>query len=1825
MPSKKVKRKALPMPFIDLNALLKPEKPLRSTSTASNVEPVMDGIMTSSGIEPPFELDDPKHDPIFAKFDATTVNAASCERAQAQGEKENSSGEDMDISDDDASSTESEDSSVDISVSRQPKALSKVPERSKGQEKPTLPPQSEKKAAGGKGAPPSSTDEQATNTLRKGVEPVSRETIIQPEPQERANTPPPSDKDKESTTIEVETSTRKENVEQNRKTSKSSDEGPPRKRLRTDTDEAFSKSSSENKENASMQQLPWSTGIGETRRPRFDDEEEQRLFDKIDNMILEDEWEELKQKIEDDILQAEEADLMKRVDLSIQIAEEAMKPGGRVHYTAQVLQDGSLKEEYTPLSEDPLLRDKEPPRKRKIDTISNSFEDGKSLVLEVEDLLKEVSRKAKLPKYEPNTGVRLITRESLHEKVIGPILAKEGRYTHQRRLVVLLNDDPNDPFSVFIQCQGHPDLVKEVEGRVTSLIRAAQPAPTPEAAPEPTPLIPQKDYRQSEKQQRGYSSYISFLDSYKDVLDIEFKGSGINVNIARKHMWESHKDKFGQTCGDNCPCARDLPYLTNNVVSSVISSKLRKDPTWKNNLRPSVGFVDSFSRKFFSKLEAEHPDETPKQILARLVLMWRKHEGVRRFGTTCSNECPCREGWDQIFTRGRLLDSEREDKSKAKRSISPQQPTAMKIPRRRPSNENMSSSTKSGSQSGASVAAKDTASSHGAVSARIPRRPSNEHSRASPTGAPQSLLLSNLAPPIVENKPNSARIPRRRLSTEPTIRSFSTGKPENAMATGKSATPRSSSKAKFQMIFQPGEALGFYVKTPKGTPACKVTSLSDSVKRKEPKLQVGAVITDVTHGNGPMQRVRTYMDLKQQYDRAKKDGKPMRLRFTNPAATLLQNKPSPQAPGEWTPSGDWVGTASDGWAGGARCISAKDYQAEQSRKIEPIHPPLQQSRGAVTPAVQLPAQSSKRHLPSMPCIETLNTMRPAKHREIKPTKSILRKSVDRSVKATSDALRKGKSMFKAMAGEGPTRKSKLKFSDPCTFEERYYDKGSLSFLMKRQVASEQAPGGTVSDNSVPRKPAEPPKVLCTKDLIDAIRKKGFRDVISVLEGGVSPTERDDTGKSPKEYVKERLEELKFERDLDPTNSKLASERKDFELKRKVLSIYIDAISTIDRARYKRNWERLNLNVDRIKNVCLTVEGEEHPGSRVLECRAFIKGEEMPPLPLIPIEGTIMHDWKNDQSTRGSYSFNYNPHLLDPNRSNAVISLFKGDRQVDARPPILLGEAVIPLSRISTAIAEKEKRIEKELPPNEFLASCEISMVPKKLEANEVRKSKAAEATAKLKDVIAWIHQFNKETKVDGNDVGALSGHITAPRCGISLLHAAIYLDEPGLAKQLIDLGANPSAPSHVGSASLLATNLLGERNEDQKASELLNLLRGHSSNRGRDIFDGADAIVSTGGDQQKSDPNSTIRVPNSALAETIQDPQSESIGISTVTGSCAANTKAPVADNRPPSIKSQPNEVDTAVTSSEPIVPLPVFDYWCTQGEEVCHYFRRGNGCNRGRQCRYLHVCPPIGPTLDNEQQINGDFRLLDSRNCIRKSSQNSEGRVLHTAAYCDPEDFTLYIAEGGPLIGTSNEGICWYNTEDEAIAALERVVAFHKPTDHSIYGPQSSGSKRLNDDRNDSRKKPSDHDIYGPQSSGSKRPRDDRNNTRQASGNAKRSKQNSGSHRNGSVFDRISRQPNLSLVHSNIFDRPLRKTDWIVRKNNEGEVTATLVCPMDRTKLYQPTEKGGGRWSDGAFWFKNLRDAKASAFNALIESCIKFGIVNADATKNERGKPICL
>ena len=1466
---------------------------------------------------------------------------------------------------------------------------------------------------------------------------------------------------------------------------------------------------------------------------------------------------------------------------------------------------------------------------------------------------------AKIPKYDENKE-RLLTCEMLRTKVVKPILAKEKSFVHQRKLTVMLVDSPDDPYSLVLRCQGHPDLVKQVEAQVTSLILGHQRAidrqaqntkeqSSPEALrqeylddkeqKQASPGDKDRKNIQSSKQQKNFNAYTGFSKFYKPVRDIEFSGTGINAARVSKAMWDCHKEKFGKTCGDDCPCPEHLPYLTSTVAISFIANKTKKDPMWKNDLAAPVGFSTSFASKFFQKLQEEHPNETPKQILARLVLMWKEHMRIKRFGMRCSENCPCREGWDAVFKRGRLHESEIvEEMEKAKKTS----PTLDRIPRRRPPNDRASDASPNAMTSQRSLASQASQStervfeegtkelSSQSVTGRIPRRPSADQARNTSADAPMSQLISSFDAPIAAKPASTAHTSRLRSDATTIAR--------------KTVAP--SQPQHYEVLFQPGEAMGFFCvdENRQGCLVCKIASLNDA-RSKDPRLQVGTVITDVTHEGGHVQPVRTYIDLKKHYEKAKKKGTPIRVRFLNSSASSLIGSMTEAKRLEWTEAGEWIGPSMKGWAGGARHASKKESKTVGSRTTKTSHgkreaelrrSPPPSNMAALLPEMQLGQHKPGQNLAPTVSLQYSTEMAPAKHRTLPKPPSILRKAVSRSKKPPCSDLPPGESVFKALAGTVPRS---LRFSDK-GFERRFFDKEMPSFRIATLVCSEPPTGITAASDAAVRETAKP-KVLGTKDLIDAINNKGFRDIIAVLQAGVSPSARDDFNKSPKDHVKERLEELKFEQAHDTGNRELVKKIKDFELKRKVLSIYLDAIATIDRARFNKKWDRFNVHVHRIKDVCLSVRGAEHEGSKVIECRTRIKGEEMRPLSPIPMEGTILHDWRNDKSAR-VYSFNYNPHLRDPFRSDVEVSLYKGE-QTDATPPILLGQVVFPISRISASVDSKEEIVER-LPPNEFVASCTVQLRASKEDESTCRKAKAAEAAGKLKEVVQWITQFNKEAKLDGNGA-ALSGDIKAPGCGISLLHAATYLHEPDLVAQLLELGADPVGGSDVGSAKMLAQNLADCMNSDeveksdevrQKSQKVMDIMKRNAGCESDDIADiGSDATA-----VQEDSVDSSMGITSSSLA--YPEPQEEATraalprplsateqqkeathatssprpsaegesdvlrmppyallaqdnGEAGVLTTAAASPYSQLAgdnggDAKTCTIENGPRALSIKSGSAQDMtVSLPVLDYWEHRGEEACHFFGRpgDQGCRFGSNCHYLHIKPLIGYTLDQEQlDIDDPRRLMKSDCIIRKAQQNQDGRTLYTAAYRDPVDNVLYKAEAGPFIG-KDRGVCWYNTEGEALTQLKRVVAHHQSRKQGIYGPASSQSKR---------------------------PRDVRGNPRAASGHAKRARHErsrdgapGASPPSRSLFARVnSCRGGSSQIHQNIFGVPLRRTDWSVRHRSGGFVTAELISPLDPSRRYIPSHEGGGKFIDGEYWFKNEMDAKSSAFVSLLRSCIK-------------------
>ena len=107
-------------------------------------------------------------------------------------------------------------------------------------------------------------------------------------------------------------------------------------------------------------------------------------------------------------------------------------------------------------------------------------------------------------------------------------------------------------------------------------------------------------------QRPAYNTNRQFCAKFKSVYDIEYQRSDIEYQHAMSEMWNQHKARYGAAmCDDDCPCAVDLGFLTETVVETFISKKIRRDPEWHapaelcGSRGSPVGFVNHFGELSF--------------------------------------------------------------------------------------------------------------------------------------------------------------------------------------------------------------------------------------------------------------------------------------------------------------------------------------------------------------------------------------------------------------------------------------------------------------------------------------------------------------------------------------------------------------------------------------------------------------------------------------------------------------------------------------------------------------------------------------------------------------------------------------------------------------------------------------------------------------------------------------------------------------------------------------------------------------------------------------------------------------------------------------------------------------------------------------------------------------------------------------------------------------------------------------------------------------------------------------------------------------------------
>ena len=409
----------------------------------------------------------------------------------------------------------------------------------------------------------------------------------------------------------------------------------------------------------------------------------------------------------------------------------------------------------------------------------------------------------------------------------------------------------------------------------------------------------------------GLTVFHDYKQKYNGVVELDFKITKINRSTILGSMWTRHKQLFGETsrCGDKCKCIFSIPELVVNVFQDQITKQREKGEAVETEEElegRTAGVTSHFAPRFMPLLKEEYPDETASQLLDRLCDMWKVHEKIPMYGLRCNDTCECDGEWDQHFGRGdkaKIAEFSAESRKKKKRQAS-------KL------------SSRLSSQSDKKTAGGLT------IPKKKPKIDSN------------SLVNSGAAP-------SSKKIfnPREQFP------------PRNASG----ASKRPALNDTYEVVFDYSRPLGGYFRTDKlanGKNCVRIFSICPHGQlTKDSRIKNKTCVESVLSGENKL-FVTTHEELKNQYDTAKRQRRPLKIVFINHGAEFL---PDDVNINNWNQSA-WIGRFTDGWDGGAADGASRAAPAfESDRRPDP---PKEEWVTAVNAAV--PCHRSK--TPARACL-----------------------------------------------------------------------------------------------------------------------------------------------------------------------------------------------------------------------------------------------------------------------------------------------------------------------------------------------------------------------------------------------------------------------------------------------------------------------------------------------------------------------------------------------------------------------------------------------------------------------------------------------------------------------------------------------------------------------------------------------------------------------------------------------------------------------------------------------------------------------------------------
>lgn len=1240
-----------------------------------------------------------------------------------------------------------------------------------------------------------------------------------------------------------------------------------------------------------------------------------------------------------------------------------------------------------------------------------------------------------LPKFIGMTDEPVFTADILMKGVVQKV-----KELLQGDLVILLRDHESDFYSVRLEARGDERLVNASLNFIRHIVYTRQLRYLP-SVDRISALCASDQQSIVHKLAKGaihgsrtsqtsdrISGYLNFSNKVKDMKIKEIEFSAVPLTKIKSSMWERHKTEFGLHCDDNCPCAFELESMTCNVVGDYL-----KQQTVKNSKR----------RNFHGLIEGEYPIGFINNFIPKFLGLLR-------------NEFPS-ESPMQVYRRLEAM------------------------------------WTKHRGSVRYGMSCKKNCHCGEAWEVVFKRGHFEEHS-----SIPSLSGLANVS------QGSTRSIPRSKATLlEGAQKKLSTANQD----------PAPNQHKEFEIDFASSKALGFFCVTDASRPVCKISSVN-AYLNIDPRLAVGTIVVAAAVSGMRLEwnRILSHKDIERLYERAKTKEKRISVRFINSDVKAVITGPQSWNKGankDWNPtSGAWQGRASDGWAGGAASGNSAMSKSIGMAESGTVIPPLT-VRNILAPTARNGADQENNTIQQQPpnttffiheapldkpSFEFFSKAAATNHRG----RSHQPKTILRPPKKTwcvqEEAEKKTVSLHNYLPSNPLQRKNpKIKFRDQ--FEKRFYSRHDFSFEMAVPLNKEtedivRASFPTMA--SVQKKERE--QSLCSAAFIEAVSSssKTYTDLFVLLKEGASPTSMGTSARTPEDCIKDKLVSLKGEANRyengHTTRIILEKQLSDATRKMKLLKIFTIGQYVMNQARFLKSHEKLYMQLVSSKNLFLTDLGTELQADDCVWWDVVLKGCKVPRTPSARLAIDI--DWAHVKD----YHCNENLELTKSRGAEESTLLLKLKKGTQDGACFDLGTTMITLREIRHAAMSTDGVMERDLEPSKYLKRCKVVLkVQRDIVNKEYREKKRNEALKKLKDLLQQIDTFATDTGDSNMESIAAEMRLSMPNAApISLLHAAVYLDEPDVVDKLVHkYGADPHSKKSRETPLALA-----EKKFDKVSGELELELRKkryiiHSLLLGKTREESESDFIAfnsgAGPEDDDDDGDDADRIDGESLPDSGSTTTSKSYPSRTDTQDVVADEshawpspegfssnfeiqsedfrdqrslRVPELSKYDRRSSSEHGEYDALrkgkkgdstfqLQDCNPTSTLRLNRDWMdpsTRGP--CRYFNNPASCLRGPLCLHSHITPPLGLIVNRID--TSSFHLQNNRNAqIHIKEVNSNGTKYYTAGLIDDLNIRYYGEGGDEALFVEDLGVSWYYTREEAENAVKHVARIYHNSLH--------------------------------------------------------------------------------------------------------------------------------------------------------------------------------